>query len=137
MGLIAARWELGKSLALIAMISVAVLGSWIVYFAGWVYESDDLGDQSDAAYPVMLLAGGILTFAGLAAGTAFVHLLCRRRSVGFPSSISSQFVEPARDEIHAPAGWYPDPAAPQTQLRFWQGDSWSSRTRPLNGFWQR
>jgi hypothetical protein len=34
--------------------------------------------------------------------------------------------------MDVPAGWYPDPAAPATSARWWDGRSWSDHTMPLD-----
>lgn len=32
--------------------------------------------------------------------------------------------------MSAPAGWYPDPSSPETQLRLWDGAAWTEQVRP-------
>lgn len=33
-------------------------------------------------------------------------------------------------EPRQPAGWYPDPYAPQLMLRFWDGSAWTDQSTP-------
>lgn len=35
--------------------------------------------------------------------------------------------------VAAAAGWYPDPAAPRQSERYFDGESWSPRVRPVTG----